>query len=145
MYVTKHHDTEPRLAAAANNMDPGSPLINFSRFFDSEPLQQEDLVLWFNLGMHHVPHSGDLPNTVMSTAQSSVVLTPHNYLPGDPSRQTVQQVEVVFDGQKTRPVEVRQFGKKEMGGCRVELGLPGLQEYEGAQSVSKMPFLEYSG
>lgn len=142
MYVTQHHDTEPRLAAAANNMDPGNPLVNFAKFFNSESTKQEDIILWFNLGMHHVPHSGDLPNTVMSTAQSSVMLTPHNYLPGDPSRQTVQQVEVVFGGKGEK--EVRQFGKREPG-CVASLKLPGLLDYEGAQSVSKMPFLEYSG
>lgn len=46
--------------------------------------------------MHHVPHTGDLPNTVFTTAQSSVFLSPHNYLLGDPSRASAQQVEVDF-------------------------------------------------
>ncbi|TGZ78443.1 copper amine oxidase [Ascodesmis nigricans] len=144
MYLTRHHDTEPRLAAAANNMDPGNPLVNFGKFFDGEDTVQEDIVLWFNLGMHHVPHSGDLPNTVMSTAQSSVLLTPHNYLAGDPTRQTVQQVEVIFGGLPEGKKEVKQFGKEEST-CVASLELPSLWDYEGAQTVSKMPFLEYTG
>lgn len=51
-------------------------------------------VIWFNLGMHHMPHTGDLPNTVFSTAHSAITIEPFNYLPGDPSRATTQQVRI---------------------------------------------------
>ena len=46
--------------------------------------------------MHHVPHTGDLPNTVFTSAHSSVMLSPINYLPGDPSRQTVNMVRLNY-------------------------------------------------
>ena len=51
-----------RAAHAFNDYDTARPLIDFNNFFDGDNLIQEDLVLWFNLGMHHVPHTGDLPN-----------------------------------------------------------------------------------
>jgi hypothetical protein len=57
--------------------------------------------------MHHVPHTGDLPNTVFTTAQSSVFISPHNYLLSDPSRSTSQQVQINFDGDN---VAVSTFG-----------------------------------
>lgn len=44
--------------------------------------------------MHHMPHTGDLPNTVFSTAHSAITIEPFNYLPGDPSRATTQQVRI---------------------------------------------------
>jgi primary-amine oxidase len=50
-------DTEPRSAHIFNTMDKSNPPINFDKFFDGESLRQQDLVLWFNLGMHHVPHT----------------------------------------------------------------------------------------
>jgi primary-amine oxidase len=50
-------DTEPRSASIFNTMDKGNPPIDFDKFFDGESLRQQDLVLWFNLGMHHVPHT----------------------------------------------------------------------------------------
>ncbi|KAF8454455.1 copper amine oxidase [Kalaharituber pfeilii] len=96
LYVTKRKDTEPRCAAAANNLELSDPLVNFSKFFDEESLLQEDIVLWFNLGMHHIAHTGDLPNTVSSTAQGSIMISPHNYLEMDPSRQTRQMIEILF-------------------------------------------------
>jgi primary-amine oxidase len=72
LYVTKQSDNEPHCAHANNNYDTRNPIVDFNKFFDGESLEQEDLVLWVNLGMTHVPHTGDLPNTVFNTAQSSV-------------------------------------------------------------------------
>ncbi|WWC71351.1 uncharacterized protein I206_105306 [Kwoniella pini CBS 10737] len=96
-YVTKQKDSELRASNAWNDYDTANPLVNFDKFFDGENLVQEDLVMWFNLGMHHVPHTGDLPNTVFTTAQGGMVLTPHNYLLSDPSRQSSQQIRIDYD------------------------------------------------
>lgn len=41
-----------------------------------------------------MPHTGDLPNTVFSTAHSAITIEPFNYLAGDPSRATTQQVRI---------------------------------------------------
>lgn len=49
-------------------------------------------MVWFNLGMHHMPHTGDLPNTVFSTAHSAITIEPFNYNLGDPSQASTQQV-----------------------------------------------------
>lgn len=65
--VTKQHDHEPRSAHAYNSQDVHDPPINFDKFFDGENLTQTDIVVWLNLGMHHVPHTGDLPNVSQST------------------------------------------------------------------------------
>jgi primary-amine oxidase len=72
LYVTKQKDTEvrriatpaatqtniavqPACANPYNNLDVRNPLINFDEFFDGESLVQEDLVIWANIAMHHVP------------------------------------------------------------------------------------------
>jgi len=51
-------------------------------------------VIWFNLGAHHVPHSGDLPNTLMHTSASAIMFTPHNFHDMDPSRASRQGVRL---------------------------------------------------
>lgn len=94
IYVAKRKDSEPRSSSKHNNNYPMDPPVNFDNFFDGENLEQEDIVLWFNLGMHHVPHTGDLPNTVFTTAQSSMMISPLNYLYKDPSRETVHQIRI---------------------------------------------------
>lgn len=56
--------------------------------------------------MHHIPHTGDLPNTVFTTAHSAMIIEPQNYLEGDPSRATTQQIRVVYGDSTT----VKTFG-----------------------------------
>jgi hypothetical protein len=51
-------------------------------------------VIYFNLGGHHVPHSGDIPNTLMHTSASSVMFTPFNFHDRDPSRKSAQGVKL---------------------------------------------------
>lgn len=51
--ITRQKDTEPKSAHAYNSQDVFDPPVNFAEFFDGESLEQEDLVVWFNLGMHH--------------------------------------------------------------------------------------------
>ncbi|KAB8209259.1 hypothetical protein BDV34DRAFT_188801 [Aspergillus parasiticus] len=89
--------------------------------------------------MHHVPHTGDLPNTVFTTAHSRVQFTPLNYLAGDPSRQTVNMVRVNYaNGSATA---VKTFGQAEEV-CTVPI--TGIEEelwrYQGDVVVRKFPY-----
>lgn len=138
-FVTKQKDTEPRAAHSYNNQDVHDPMIDFDQFFDGENLEQEDLVIWFNLGMHHIPHTGDLPNTVFTTAHSGLKIVPMNYLPGDPSRATQNQVRIDYHRGNTTNVEI--FGQASPG-CSPNLGVltPNLYDYSGDVIVSKYPF-----
>src|SRR4051794_29018044 len=60
-------------------------------------------VIYFNLGSHHVPHSGDIPNTLMHTSASSVMFTPFNFHDRDPSRHFVQGVRLNLGGERPDP------------------------------------------
>lgn len=137
--VTKAKDTEPRSAHPYNNQDIHNPPVDFDRFFDGENLLQEDLVVWFNLGMHHVPHTGDLPNTVFTTAQSAVHFMPLNYFEGDQSRKTRNMVRIDYDGGEVSDVEM--FGQNE-GLCAVEVGGEDaeLWGYTGDVVIRKFPY-----
>ena len=79
---------------------------------------QEDLVVWFNLGMHHLPHTGDLPNTVFTTAHAGITMMPLNYYKGDISTETLSQVEIRFNGGNVS--KVKTFGQ-EQAVCSVDL------------------------
>ncbi|BCS14298.1 hypothetical protein ALUC_60854A [Aspergillus luchuensis] len=122
--ITQHHDHEPRSAHPYNNQDVYNPMINFNEFFDGEDLNQTDLVVWINLAMHHVPTTGDLPNTVMTTAVAGVRFVPGNYFPGDQSRGTVNMLRVGF-GDDEDVVEVETFGQ---AGERVEVVVRPVEE-----------------
>ena len=119
MAITKQKDTEPLSTDPMNENDIWNPLINFDNFFDGESLMQEDLVVWFNLGMHHLPHTGDLPNTVFTTAHAGITMTPSNYYAGDISTETLSQVEVRWHS-SLNVSKVKTFGQQQAF-CSVDL------------------------
>ncbi|OAP58372.1 hypothetical protein AYL99_07462 [Fonsecaea erecta] len=81
--------------AAADLWVPLAPLVDFARMVeDREPVEDADLVLYFNLGGHHVPSSQDIPNTLMHTSASSVLFMPFNYFDDDVSKPLRQGVRV---------------------------------------------------
>ncbi|KAH7341181.1 copper amine oxidase [Pyrenochaeta sp. MPI-SDFR-AT-0127] len=110
IYFTKHKDTEPRAADPYNQFAPEDPLVDFSRFLDGESIEQEDIVVWVNLGMHHLPHTGDLPNTMFTAAHSAIRFEPLNYLDADPSLASNQQVRVQY-GENGTVESVEEFEK----------------------------------
>jgi primary-amine oxidase len=68
-------------------------------------------VLWFNLGMHHMPHTGDLPNTMFTATRSAMRFEPLNYLDGDPSVASNQQLRIDYNDDGTISY-VEEFGKE---------------------------------
>lgn len=59
--VSRQHDTEVFANSVQNSNAPMNPQQDFSKFFDGESIDNEDLVVWFNLGMHHFTRSEDVP------------------------------------------------------------------------------------
>lgn len=53
--ITKRKDTEPQSTNPMNSNDIWNPLVNSDEYFDGTSLMREDLVVWFNLGIHHLP------------------------------------------------------------------------------------------
>ncbi|KKA26891.1 hypothetical protein TD95_003263 [Thielaviopsis punctulata] len=137
--VTRQKDTEPRLAHAYNSQDVFEPPVDFSKFFDGENLRKEDLVVWLNLGMHHIPHTGDLPNTVFTTAHSGVQFMPSNYFLVDQSRRTNNMVRIQYgNGSAAQVIDFGQVAEN----CTLdyEPATVDLWEYKGDVVVRKFPY-----
>jgi primary-amine oxidase len=77
--VTRQHDTEPLANSVHNYNLPWKPQQDFAKFFDNESVDGEDLVVWFNLGMHHFTRAEDVPVTLFSEAVSSITFAPQNF------------------------------------------------------------------
>lgn len=78
--VTRQHDTEPFTNSVQNIGLPHAPQLDFSKFFDGESVDDQDLVVWFNLGMHPFTRADDVPVTLFTGAYSSIVFAPQNFL-----------------------------------------------------------------
>lgn len=130
--VTRAHDTEPRCANAYASQDTRRPPVAFADFFDGESLDQEDLVLWVGLGMHHVPHTGDLPNTVMTAAHAGIQLIPTNFFDGDQSVRSRSRARLNYDEGKVVDLVT--------GGVRAPVCEAALLAYHGDNVVRKYPY-----
>ncbi|KAK6216441.1 hypothetical protein LQW54_003445 [Pestalotiopsis sp. IQ-011] len=119
--------------------DVGDPPVDFARFFDGEPLDREDIVPWLNLGMHHVPHTGDLPGTVFTTAGAGAQFVPSNYFDLDQSRRIYNAVRMNYSNGTATEVET--FGQKDQS-CDVDFTPVerDLWGYRGDVVVRKFPY-----
>lgn len=88
-----------------------------------------------------VPHTGDLPNTVFTTAHSGFQLMPSNYFDMDQSRRTVNMVRIEYEDGAATGVET--FGSQQSSGtCDLSYTPvePNLWDYKGDVVVRKFPF-----
>jgi primary-amine oxidase len=129
--VTRQKDTEPRSVHPYNNMDTPNPPVDFSKYFNSESLDQQDVVVWVNVGMHHVPHTGDLPNTVMTSAHGAVQFVPSNYFLGDPSVRAASRVRVNYNNGVVNTTKV---------GRPADVCVNDLGRYTGDYAVHLYPY-----
>ncbi|WVQ80316.1 hypothetical protein IAT38_002421 [Cryptococcus sp. DSM 104549] len=90
--VTQRHDNEPYSSSMWNIHLPGKPTVDFYKFFNGDSLDQEDLVVWLNLGTHHVPRAEDSPQTLTNAATSSVLLIPFNFNDFDVSMEAMNAI-----------------------------------------------------
>ncbi|CAN8097185.1 unnamed protein product [Discula destructiva] len=124
LYAVKRKDSEPASSYMWSYYNVHQPLVDFSTFFDGESLEQEDIVLYFNLGMHHVPDTFDMPNTLFSGAQSGITIRPQNYGMSNPSLATRQMVEVSEDGQTVDYYgQKRPMGIVDVGATNIDLSI----------------------
>ncbi|KAI9365972.1 copper amine oxidase [Zopfochytrium polystomum] len=92
--VTVRKDSEPYSSDEFNQESNNKPLVNFEDFFDGESVDGADIVAWVTLGMHHVPNTQDIPNTLAHTAHTSLILTPFNYFDFEQTRRSDQIIEI---------------------------------------------------
>ncbi|KAM0809732.1 putative Primary-amine oxidase [Seiridium cardinale] len=118
--VTRQHDTEPFANSVQNLNMPWKPQQDFSKFFDNETIEGEDLVFWFNLGMHHFTRSEDVPVTLYNQAVSSIMFAPQNFFDRAQDGDILNRRWIVTDENSTSGLTYDTFGI-ELPQCKVEL------------------------
>ena len=111
MAVTKHKDTEERSSSMYIQNDPYDPAVDFRKFYeDDENIENKDLVAWVTLGLMHIPHSEDIPNTGTAANSVNFFLRPYNYFDEDPSMASSDAVLITPTDSKFSGSKVNRFG-----------------------------------
>ncbi|KFA67618.1 hypothetical protein S40285_04960 [Stachybotrys chlorohalonatus IBT 40285] len=123
--LTRQRDTEPFANSWANVNLPLKPQQDFLKFFDGDDVVDEDVVLWFNLGMHHFTRAEDIPVTLYTEAVSSIVFAPQNFNDRAEDGDILNRRWITYNSE-TNELEYDDYGV-ELAQCRVELTEPVLK------------------
>ncbi|KAL8582528.1 hypothetical protein ACOMHN_055796 [Nucella lapillus] len=85
MAVTVQKDDELASSSPYTMFDSYNPVTNFSNYINGESIVDKDLVLWITMGVHHIPHTEDIPVTPTAGGHLAFFLLPYNYFPECPS------------------------------------------------------------
>ncbi|XP_061171119.1 putative amine oxidase [copper-containing] [Saccostrea echinata] len=98
--VTKRKEKERYSSSKYATYDGEDSVVNFENFIGDESIVQEDLVAWVTLGVHHIPHTDEVPNQQTVGGDVSFFLLPFNYFIKDPSLGIRDGVEIFYDDPK---------------------------------------------
>ena len=95
LVVTRHKDDEWVSSSPYGMWDSANVVTNFTSFYeDDEDIVDEDLVFWITEGMHHIPHTEDLPVTPTVGNHLTFFLLPYNYFRQCPSMTSSDHIRV---------------------------------------------------
>lgn len=117
MTVTKRKENEETSSSIYNQNGMYSPVVDFAKFTaDNESIENEDLVAWVTVGVMHVPHSEDIPNTATAANSASFYLRPYNFFDEDPS---MASHDAVFILPNKGGADINTFGTPQEPACTV--------------------------
>ena len=108
--VTKHKESEQRSSSLFNQNGATDPHVDFNRFIGNESIVKEDLVAWASIGMIHIPHSEDIPNTATAGSSASFYIRPFNYFDEDPSMGSTDVVLITPDSKQASGQNIERYG-----------------------------------
>lgn len=116
--VTKRKEEEERNSSIYNQNSMHDPVVDFSKFTaDNENIVNEDLVAWVTVGVMHIPHSEDIPNTATAANSASFFLRPYNYFSEDPSMASQDGILIL---PTKNGADVNTFGTPDGPSCAIK-------------------------
>lgn len=82
------------------------PQVDFRKYLsDNQSIVNEDLVAWVTIGMMHIPHSEDIPNTATAANNARFFIRPFNYFDHDPSMGSTNAIRMTPVKRESNMVE----------------------------------------
>ena len=92
--------------------------LDFRKYLlDNDSIVNEDLVAWVTIGMMHVPHSEDIPNTATAAESASFFIRPFNYFDEDPSMGSTNAILITPTDNPIISQKVERYGTPDGPQC----------------------------
>ncbi|WAR00782.1 AMO-like protein [Mya arenaria] len=114
--VTKYKEDERKPSSIYACWDANRPVVNFQSFIDdNDVIKDVDQVTWVTMGVHHIPHTEDLPVTPTVGLDLRFLLLPFNYFHEDPAMGSGDAVRIEPNNQEhaSQGLHVERYGRPE--------------------------------
>ncbi|XP_075903546.1 diamine oxidase [copper-containing]-like [Nelusetta ayraudi] len=114
--VTRHKDGEATSSSIYSQNNPWEPVVSFEDYIrNDEDIVNQDLVAWVTVGLLHIPHSEDIPNTATPGTAMGFFLRPFNFYDEDPS--LASQSTVIARPDKRGNINIQRWTPEVVGHC----------------------------
>jgi Cu2+-containing amine oxidase len=92
--ATKHKDAEAHSSSIYGQARLSNPSTSLPDYIDGEPLRNQDVVVWVNSGLYHIPVAEDAPVTTTTGNMLGFSLVPFNWANESPATDMADMVQI---------------------------------------------------
>uniref|UniRef100_A0A383VT45 Amine oxidase n=1 Tax=Tetradesmus obliquus TaxID=3088 RepID=A0A383VT45_TETOB len=103
--ATKHKDAEAHSSSIYGQARLSNPSTSLTDYVDGEPLRNQDVVVWVNSGLYHIPVAEDAPVTTTTGNSLGFSLVPFNWANESPATDMADMIEITSENKAVPAVK----------------------------------------
>lgn len=92
--ATKHKDDEAQSSSIYGQARLSNPSTSVTDYVNGESIKNEDVVVWVNSGLYHIPVSEDAPVTTTTGNMLGFSLIPFNWATESPATDMADMIQI---------------------------------------------------
>lgn len=92
--ATKHKDNEQHSSSIYGQARLSNPSTSVTEYVNGEGIKNQDVVVWVNSGLYHVPVAEDAPVTTTTGNMLSFSLIPFNWAQESPATDMADMIQI---------------------------------------------------
>lgn len=103
--ATKQRDSEEQSSSIYGQANLANPSTSLTDYIDGENIRNQDVVVWVNSGLYHIPISEDAPVTPTTGNMLSFTLIPFNWANENPATDMADMIQITSQEEVKVPVK----------------------------------------
>jgi Cu2+-containing amine oxidase len=103
--ATRHRDSEAHSSSIYGQARLSNPSTSLPDYIDGEPLRNQDVVVWVNSGLYHIPVAEDTPVTTTTGNMLGFSLVPFNWASESPATDMADMISITSENKAVPAVK----------------------------------------